>query len=200
MCRRTCQIHGVRSRRSERGDLSQTVGANSASLQRLPKLQRFLGSLSTGFSCRDVPIRGQRKRTNQSYGTLVWHLATVLCTFRPKNTILFKIRCNTQNRHQTLYHSIQSITYYLTITPMCKGCQSYSDFWEAYQLVFPVETHHCVGKGSGQTNHMERWYCTLRQKDIVLFKIRCLAQNRHQALYHSIQSITCYLTTTQKRR
>jgi len=44
-----------------------------------------------------------------------------------------------------------------------KGCQSYSDFWEAYQLVFPEETHECVGKGSGQTNPMERWYNTLRQ-------------------------------------
>jgi len=49
------------------------------------------------------------------------------------------------------------------IPPAYKGCRSYSDFWEAYQLVFPVETHECVGKGSGQTNHMERWYCTLRQ-------------------------------------
>jgi len=44
-----------------------------------------------------------------------------------------------------------------------KTCQSYSDFWKAYQLVFPEETHACVGKGSGQTNHMERWYNTLRQ-------------------------------------
>ena len=44
-----------------------------------------------------------------------------------------------------------------------RSCQSYSDFWEAYQLVFSAETHECVGKGSGKTNHMERWYCTLRQ-------------------------------------
>jgi IS1 family transposase len=44
-----------------------------------------------------------------------------------------------------------------------KACPSYSDFWEAYQLVFPEETHECVGKGSGQTNHMERWYNTVRQ-------------------------------------
>ena len=49
------------------------------------------------------------------------------------------------------------------IPPTYKVCQSYSDFWDAYQLVFPAETHECVGKGSGQTNHMERWYCTLRQ-------------------------------------
>ncbi len=44
-----------------------------------------------------------------------------------------------------------------------RSCRSYSDFWEAYALVFPAETHACVGKSSGQTNHMERWYNTLRQ-------------------------------------
>ena len=27
------------------------------------------------------------------------------------------------------------------IPPAYQGCQSYSDFWEAYQLVFPEETH-----------------------------------------------------------
>ena len=49
------------------------------------------------------------------------------------------------------------------IPQVYRSCQSYSDFWEAYQLVFPAETHECVGKESGQTNHMERWYCTLKQ-------------------------------------
>lgn len=67
---------GFCNRRSERSNLSQTVGSNPTSLQRLPKLQRFPGSLPT---------------------------------------------------------------------------------------FFPEETHTCVGKGSGQTNHMERWYCTLMQ-------------------------------------
>ena len=32
----------------------------------------------------------------------------------------------------------------------------YSDFWEAYANVFPKETHDCVGKESGQTNHVKR--------------------------------------------
>lgn len=48
------------------------------------------------------------------------------------------------------------------IPPAYKDCQSYSAFWEAYQIAFPEETHECVGKDSRQTNHMERWYCTLR--------------------------------------
>jgi len=41
-----------------------------------------------------------------------------------------------------------------------RRCQSFSDFWEAYQKVFPKETHRCVGKESGETAHMERWYNT----------------------------------------
>jgi IS1 family transposase len=44
-----------------------------------------------------------------------------------------------------------------------RGCQSFSDFGEAYQKVFPQETPECVGKESGQLSHMERWYNPLRQ-------------------------------------
>ena len=46
-----------------------------------------------------------------------------------------------------------------------KGCQSFSDLWDAYQLVFPPDTHQCIGKGERQTNHMERWYNRLRQSN-----------------------------------
>ena len=45
-----------------------------------------------------------------------------------------------------------------------KPCLTFSDFWEAYQKVFPKGTHRCVGKESGETAHMERWYNTLRQR------------------------------------
>jgi len=45
-----------------------------------------------------------------------------------------------------------------------RNCVSYSDFWDAYQKVLPHETHHAVGKDSGQTNHIERFNCTLRQR------------------------------------
>ena len=40
----------------------------------------------------------------------------------------------------------------------------YSDFWEAYQSVIPEGLHEAVGKESGQTNHIERMNCTLRQR------------------------------------
>jgi IS1 family transposase len=40
-----------------------------------------------------------------------------------------------------------------------RSCQSYSDFWAAYQTVFPDETHQPTEKGSGQTSRLERWNC-----------------------------------------
>ena len=39
-----------------------------------------------------------------------------------------------------------------------------SDFWLPYEEVFPKRTHRMCGKAEGQTNHVERWNCTLRQR------------------------------------
>jgi IS1 family transposase len=33
----------------------------------------------------------------------------------------------------------------------------YTDFWEAYQAIFPADRHRAVGKDSGKTNHIERF-------------------------------------------
>jgi len=44
----------------------------------------------------------------------------------------------------------------------CAVC--YSDYWEAYEKVFPECRHRAVGKETGQTNHIERFNCTLRQR------------------------------------
>ena len=80
-------------------------------------------------------------------------LWTVMCR-RTRQIVAFVIGDRSEATCRKLWEQIPAAY---------KRCQSYSDFWEAYQLVFPGETHECVGKGSGQTNHMERWYCTLRQ-------------------------------------
>lgn len=41
---------------------------------------------------------------------------------------------------------------------------SYTDYWEAYKGIFPSKRHKAVGKDSGQTNHIERFNNTLRQR------------------------------------
>jgi IS1 family transposase len=43
-------------------------------------------------------------------------------------------------------------------------CHSFSDFWDAYQRIFDRGRHRSVGKDSGQTTHIERWFNTLRQR------------------------------------
>jgi insertion element IS1 protein InsB len=40
----------------------------------------------------------------------------------------------------------------------------FSDFWDAYQAVIPKEQLTQVGKETGETAHVERWNCTLRQR------------------------------------
>lgn len=44
-----------------------------------------------------------------------------------------------------------------------RHCRSYSDFWHAYEQLSSTGQHQLVGKDSGQTAHVERWNCTLRQ-------------------------------------
>ena len=40
----------------------------------------------------------------------------------------------------------------------------YMDFWEAYEQVIPSKRHRAVEKETGQTNYIERFNCTLRQR------------------------------------
>jgi insertion element IS1 protein InsB len=40
----------------------------------------------------------------------------------------------------------------------------YTDDWEAYRQVIPAERHKVCDKGSGHTNGIERFNCTLRQR------------------------------------
>ncbi|EDX83089.1 IS1 transposase subfamily, putative [Synechococcus sp. PCC 7335] len=68
------------------------------------------------------------------------------------------------------------------LPPVYRQCAvCYTDFWErcdpaslcgareraprqAYEIVLPSKRHRAVSKNSGQTNHIERFNCTLRQR------------------------------------
>ena len=45
-----------------------------------------------------------------------------------------------------------------------RHCLTRSDYWEAYAATFPERTHRCFGKAEGETNHVERWFGTLRAR------------------------------------
>ncbi len=52
-----------------------------------------------------------------------------------------------------------------SLPPVYRQCAvCYTDFWRAYAQVIPSKRHQPVGKGSGLTNRIERFNCTLRQR------------------------------------
>lgn len=50
------------------------------------------------------------------------------------------------------------------IPPAYRCRATRSDLWRAYAEVFPRRTHRSSGKGAGETCHIERANCTLRQR------------------------------------
>jgi len=53
---------------------------------------------------------------------------------------------------------------WLRIPRAYKRCYSFSDSWDTYQAAFAIDRHQSVGTGSGETNYIERWFNTLRQR------------------------------------
>ena len=50
------------------------------------------------------------------------------------------------------------------IPPDYRCRASRRDCWLAYEEVFPKRTHRLCAKSEGETSHVERWNCTLRQR------------------------------------
>jgi IS1 family transposase len=64
-----------------------------------------------------------------------------------------------------------------------RHCKTYSDFWDAYKAVFPKDTHQTLGKEAGQTNHVERWNNTLRQR-VARYVRKTLSFSKSLAAHH----------------
>ena len=61
---------------------------------------------------------------------------------------------------------IDCLLFYRKIPKEYKKLKSYSNKWKPYKNVFPYDNmrHECVDKSSGQTNHIERFNFTIRQR------------------------------------
>jgi IS1 family transposase len=66
-----------------------------------------------------------------------------------------------------------------------RECQSFSDFWDAYGEVFAEKTHQQVDKKSGATSHMERFYCTLRQR-LARYVRKTLSFSKSERMHHLV--------------
>jgi len=66
-----------------------------------------------------------------------------------------------------------------------RRCRSYSDFWHAYEQLLSTGRHHLVDKQSGQTAHVERWNCTLRQR-LARYVRKTLSFSKSDKFHHLV--------------
>jgi insertion element IS1 protein InsB len=75
---------------------------------------------------------------------------------RTREIIAFAVGDRSEKTARTLWNNIPD--------SYKKLAAFYSDYWEAYAKVWPCKQHEMVGKESGQTNHIERFNNTIRQR------------------------------------
>jgi len=107
--------------------------------------------------------------------TAKYWLWTALCR-RTRQIVAFVIGDRSAETCQRLWNKIPS---------GYRTCHTFSDFWDAYQKVFPEETHRSVGKNTGETNHMERWNCTLRQR-LARYVRKTLSFSKVEYMHHLV--------------
>ena len=64
-------------------------------------------------------------------------------------------------------------------------CQSYSDYWKSYGILKAKGNHQQVGKESGQTKHIERYWATLRAR-ITRYVRKSLSFSRKLRYHHLV--------------
>jgi insertion element IS1 protein InsB len=80
-------------------------------------------------------------------------LWTVQCR-RTRQIVAFAIGDRSETTARKLWQAIPEAY---------RDCPVFTDEFNVYPLIVPPAQHHPVPKGSGLTNHQERWYNTLRQ-------------------------------------
>lgn len=70
-------------------------------------------------------------------------------------------------------------------------CRSFSDQWQPYALIFDRERHQMVSKTDGETNHVERWFNTLRQR-LARFTRKTLAFSKRDDIHEGLLRMFIY--------
>jgi insertion element IS1 protein InsB len=102
-------------------------------------------------------------------------LWTVMCR-RTRQILAFAIGDRSEKTCRRMWKRIP-ISYRNSI--------AYTDFLKAYLDVISKHQHTALGKDSGQTNHMERWYCTLRQRQARYVR-KTLSFSKSEAFHHMV--------------
>ncbi len=113
----------------------------------------------------------------------------VICPFSLEQTLIWIVPCR-RTRQIIAYvigdRSAKTCQKLWKRIPLAyRSCHSYSDLWDTYEKVFPEETHRSLGKESGQTNHIERWDCRLRQK-VARYVRKTLSFSKVDYMHHIV--------------
>ncbi len=85
------------------------------------------------------------------------------------------------------------------VPPALRHALAFTDFWEAYQTVVPEGQHSPGGKGSGQTNHIERFNNTLRQR-LSRFVRKTLSFSKSEAMHENCLRLFLHHYNTEMAR
>ncbi len=75
----------------------------------------------------------------------------------------------------------------------------YTDQYESYESVISTEQHRAVTKASGQTNHIERFNCTLRQRVSRLVRKALSFSKKLENHIGAIKYFICHYNLTKAR-
>jgi insertion element IS1 protein InsB len=78
-----------------------------------------------------------------------------------------------------------ALELWLRIPADYRHCASVSDGWTAYAAVFNAQTHRSLEDPNGETNHVERWFNTLRQR-LARFVRKTLAFSKRDDLHEGL--------------
>jgi IS1 family transposase/transposase-like protein len=78
-----------------------------------------------------------------------------------------------------------ALELWLRIPDHYRHCASVSDGWKAYAAVFNARTHRSLDDPNGETNHVERWFNTLRQR-LARFVRKTLAFSKRDDLHEGL--------------
>ena len=139
-------------------------------VQHEPDLSRTLEEAQEGDVLElDEAWSFVRKKTNKKW---LW---TAMCR-RTRQIVAFVIGDHSARTCARLWSKIPA---------RYERCHSFSDLWKGYRKVFDAERHESVGKEAGETNHMERWYGTLRQR-LGRYVRRTLSFSKSGAMHHMV--------------
>ena len=109
---------GLRHRRPQRGELSQTVGTHPGDVSAGSVLYGFLGSIPKRHPGRTAYAVWQRQWSDRACRTVEQYTASATGALRQKNLVLLEVRPDARDLSAVVFAPLQSLTVSHLICPL----------------------------------------------------------------------------------